>query len=405
MTHEKQLDLALQDFHLGQTPSRDENGRRINTIGENAQLDSFLPEIESYKRELYYIDIENVSQRELVSSIYNHFTDEKKKYDEAIKPHDNKIVKIGNELYEGKNEEIRHPKETTDITKESQKLKTGSKKKKGSSMLLLLLVTLGLETITFASTYTLQLEALSGVEVFMRFIYVLAIFCISILLHWLHKRNGNKLVQAMLISTIALSLVTMFHVIYISLNIQESPVAIDFSFGNEQGTTNADSFLNKIIYHPGLAEMMLAAFFCITGVICDIIGNKTDSAGNVQEKPQEQSYCNISLNETRAKNERMEKEIIFEQTEKDKINKTYLICLLEILDQLSIIKETIAKKIEERSNIRKQLKNSYQKQLLIMCQDRCMRKRMLHDMKDIPESEIVYEEWTLDDIKHYYNND
>ena len=104
MTHEKQLDLALQDFHLGQTPSRDEHGRRINTIGENAQLDSFLPEIESYKRELYYIDIENVSQRELVSSIYNHFTDEKKKYDEAVKPHDNKIVKISNELYEGKNE-------------------------------------------------------------------------------------------------------------------------------------------------------------------------------------------------------------------------------------------------------------------------------------------------------------
>lgn len=407
MTHANQLDLALQDIYSGQAPSRDENGIRINTIGENAQLDSFSPEIESQKTEIRRIDTENVELRKQVSSIADDFNKKTEIYNFNVERHNQKIEAISEKLSEGKKTERFLSKLTTTYAKESQQLKTGSKKKNFSSFGILLLVTLGLEIITYFATYSLQHEVLSTMEIILRFVIVLAIFGISALLHWLHKRNGNKIVQAMLISTIALSLVTMFHVIYISLNAQENVAAINFSFGNEQEVINVDGFFKKLINRPGLAELMLAAFFCITAVICEIIGNKADTAhiGKDQEESQELSFRDKRLIEVKVHNELMEEEFVSEQTAKDEINKTYLSCLLEIFDLLSEIKETIDRKTEERDTIGMRLKDSYQKQLHIMCDNRSMRKRMLHDMKDIPEAEIVYEEWTLDDIKHYYNND
>lgn len=407
MTHANQLDLALQDIYSGQAPSRDEHGIRINTIGENAQLDSFSPEIESHKKEIHRIDIENVELRKQVSSIADDYNKKTETYNLNVEKHNQKIEAISEKLSEGKKTERFLSKLTTTYAKESQQLKAGSKKKNFSGFGILLLVTLGLEIITYFATYSLQHEVLSTVDIIIRFFIVLAISGISALLHWLHKRNGNKIVQAMLISTIALSLVTMFHVIYISLNAQENVVAIDFSFGNEQEVIYADGFFKKLINRPGLAELMLAAVFCITGVICDVIGNKADTAhiGKIQEESQELSFRDKRLIEVKVHNEMMEEEFLSEQAIKDEINNTYLSCLLEIFNLLSEIKEAIDRKTEERDAICMRLKDSYQKQLHIMCDNRSMRKRMLHDMKDIPEAEIVYEEWTLDDIKHYYNND
>ncbi len=407
MTYANQIDLVLQDFEAGQNPSRDKNGIRINTIGENTQLDSFSPEVESHKKEIRRIDIENVELRKQVSSIADDYNKKTETYNLNVEKHNQKIEAISEKLYEGKKTERFLSKLTTTYAKESQQLKASSEKKNFSGIGILLLVTFGLEIITYLTTYSLQHEALSPEEIFLRFGYVLAIFGISILLHVLHNKNGNKAVQVMLISTIALSLLTMFHVIYISLNAQESIAAIDFSFNNEQYVTNADSFLKKLINHPGLAEVMLAAFFCITGVICDLTANKANGVpmGKGQEESQELSFRDKRLIEVKINNELMEEEFVSEQTAKDEINKTYLSCLLKIFNLLSEIKETIDKKNEERDTISMRLKDSYQKLLHIMCDNRSMRKRMLHDMKDIPEAEIVYEEWTLDDIKHYYNND
>ncbi|MCR5035835.1 MAG: hypothetical protein K6A73_00745, partial [Bacteroidales bacterium] len=292
------------------------------------------------------------------------------------------------------------------FTTETRQKPAAKGKKTGSNIWILLLVTLGLDIITFISTYSLQLEVLNFIEVLSRFLYVLAIFGISALLHILHKRNGKKFVQVMLVSTIALSLITMFHVIYVSLNVPASQVTNDFSFQTEQTIAISESIASRLLARPGLIEMMLAAIFCIAGVICDLSSGKTNDTiteTTPKNEPEELSYREKKLAEVRQDITQTESDIKAEQDAIDVSNKNFSVYLNYNHDKLIEIKNTITKNDEEKDKKEAFLNDTMRKIHKEMCDDRLLRIQLQSRKNNIPVSEIAYEEWTLEDIINYYN--
>lgn len=403
-TPERQMDSALRDFEMRDMPKRI-NGQRQNTYGEKELLDAHASDIVAQTNHIKNLNDKLEQSKREVNIIKVDIEEKTKEHSEIITNLKLVINKLKEKLDNLRQEENRimrmfpNPVETI-------KNSTGSKKKDGSSIWILILVTLGLDIITFISTYSLQLEVLNVTEVLSRFLYVLSIFGISILLHVLHKRNGKKFVQIMLVSTIALSLLTMFHVIYVSLNTSSSTIQMnDFTFSVEEPLKITESILDRLISQPGLIEMMLAAIFCIAGVVYDIITIKTNNNNIItQEIPQERPlYHQTRLTGIRGDIETIETEI---RNKRDLINKTKrdLNSYFQYhRNKLKEIKETIKENKKEKERKENLLKTTLNDIFSAMRRNRELRCQMLSRLNNVALSEVIYEEWSQEDIKNYYN--
>ena len=405
ITQKEQMDDVLKEGELCTPPER-AYGKRINTPGETKVLDSYASNIESQKQGIQRVETENGKLKNQVSTIKDDITKRTSAHNEEVQTLVNKNIGLKKKLLDLYNKEnfLRTLFPTFNI---STPLQDGpSNKKKGSGIWLLLLVTFGLEAITFAATYSLQLEALSMMEVFMRFLYVIAIFGISVLLHFLHTRSGNKIVLAMLIATISLSIVTMFHVVYFSLNVPESLVATGLSFNAEQTVRTTDSFFKKLMANPGLIELMAAAVFCTVGVICHFFGGKTDKK-SVNETPHEEkedtSFHVQRLAQTTMEIQKTKETIEANQIAINECNSNFNYYVQHNIQTLGQIKAQITANEDEKGRLETLLNETMRMIFQTMCENRLMRIDLYSSRDNIPASEVTYEEWCLEDIITHYN--
>jgi len=263
------------------------------------------------------------------------------------------------------------------------------------------------DLISLMVTWTTQRQVFGMDVVKNRAFYVAAIFGISLGIHFLFERTGNKVVLGCLIVSLFMSVLVAGHTFYIVYSTEEVETVGEFSLdlvdaATESTPAQQKSMLEKLFAEPGLLEFLFMLFlFAVAGSITLVDRVKETSAkgSDTTQDPLETSLCLLAPLNTR-KNE-LEQDLVSQKGKLKTLEQDFAEKKVGYQERLqSLSEEADAKKqilVKAKETITQQLSLILQNLMVFLAVYRVMKAVI----DDVPESSVVYPAVTESDLRRH----
>jgi hypothetical protein len=268
---------------------------------------------------------------------------------------------------------------------------------------------LALDIIAIVATWSTQRIAF-GVDVIIeRITYVLlGIFGLSILLHFLYKKTGNKMAVVGVCVGLFMSLTVAAHVIIVTSMASTETAVAEFDLNliesatEPAATATTNGLMSLLINKPGLAEFFVMAF-CFVVVLISIfvisITNKAEASNKTSStQPETAIQCVIPILESQLNNLELQRQAVVKKQAEEDVKFAELCNGYN--ERLGTLKIEFKEKVEQIEQHEKTIKAAINHELQVLS---VLRTTILTMMSLIqPEATFVYTPASEENVKAHY---